>query len=192
MKHRTPSRLLAILLAGLLAACAPTQQDGTAAKSQPRSDQSALGRVAESETRPTAQASRQAPCSEQPRTPTDSLLSHPRRPSHAATRRDDGGQRPARQSDRKKGGESMKWMPGWPPTGCPSPCSRSRAPMRLPPCRPRRASATASSRTTRSSRSPKRRCPPSASMSIPAATAMCDACSMPANCRPPTRCASRN
>lgn len=55
MKHRTPSRLLAILLAGLLAACAPTQQDNTAVKTAPRSDQTAPGRAAENETRPSAQ-----------------------------------------------------------------------------------------------------------------------------------------
>jgi Ca-activated chloride channel family protein len=55
MTHRTPSRLLAILLACLLAACAPTQQDDTAVKTAPRSDQTAPGRAAESETRPSAQ-----------------------------------------------------------------------------------------------------------------------------------------
>jgi len=62
MNHRTPSRLLAILLAGLLAACSPTQHDGTPAQqSQPRSNQAVPGRVAESETRPTAQAAAGAP-----------------------------------------------------------------------------------------------------------------------------------
>ena len=61
MKPRTPSRLLVMLLAGLLAACGPSQQYGTPTQSQPRSDQSALGRVAESETRPTAQATPAAP-----------------------------------------------------------------------------------------------------------------------------------
>ncbi|MBE2260427.1 MAG: von Willebrand factor type A domain-containing protein, partial [Rhodobacteraceae bacterium] len=50
-----------MLLAGLLAACGPSQQYGTPTQSQPRSDQSALGRVAESETRPTAQATPAAP-----------------------------------------------------------------------------------------------------------------------------------
>ncbi|WP_409559384.1 vWA domain-containing protein [Accumulibacter sp.] len=56
MKHFTPSRLLAILLAGLLAACALTQQDGAPAQSQRRNDQAAPAGVAEIDARPTAQA----------------------------------------------------------------------------------------------------------------------------------------
>ena len=80
MKHRTPSRLLAILLAGLLAACAPTQQDNTAVKTAPRSDQTAPGRAAENETRPSAQGAVAATATvavtpSAPTTPTAALAS---------------------------------------------------------------------------------------------------------------------
>jgi hypothetical protein len=111
MKHRTPSRLLAILLAGLLAACAPTQQDGTPTKSQPRSDQSALGRVAESETRPTAQATRSRSDS-----PADAGQ------GGATTGRDDGHKRLAQPGEQDKRGEARNTGQGGRRSDDPSPC----------------------------------------------------------------------
>ncbi|MCP5229304.1 MAG: VWA domain-containing protein [Candidatus Accumulibacter sp.] len=77
MKHRTPSPLLAILLAGLLAACSPTQEDGTPARTESRSDQAAaLAKAAGNETRPTAQAA--PPAQTAPQTPQTPARPAPR------------------------------------------------------------------------------------------------------------------